>query len=102
MDIQGIELDDKQLTIYLAENGLQATDTYNTNDTSNLKGIYATALSVLEGVANDITLMKSIKLDDLTVSELHESLRARIDQLDNKIRQIKVSNNSSSTFLFYN
>ena len=102
MDIQGIELDDTQLTVYLAENGLQARSTYNTDDTSNLKGIYATALSVLEGLANNPTMMKAIKLDDMTVSEFSDNIMKRIDQLDNKIRQIKVSNNSSSTFLLYN
>ncbi|MFT9819407.1 hypothetical protein [Lysinibacillus sp. NPDC056185] len=101
-DIQGIELDDTQLTVYLAENGLQATDTYDVNDTTNLKGIYATALSVLEGLANNPTMMKAIKLDDMTVSEFSDNIMKRIDQLDNKIRQIKVSNNSSSTFLLYN
>ncbi|WP_342440603.1 hypothetical protein MHB65_12980 [Lysinibacillus sp. FSL K6-0075] len=102
MDINGIELDDTQLTVYLAENGLQATAQYNTDDTSNLKGIYATALSVLEGLANNPTMMKAIKLDDMTVSEFSDNIMKRIDQLDNKIRQIKVSNNSSSTFLLYN
>ncbi|MFJ3386767.1 hypothetical protein [Lysinibacillus sp. NPDC086135] len=102
MDIEGIDIEDEKLSIYLAENGLQATDTYNTNDTSNLKGIYATALSVLEGLANNPTMMKAIKLDDMTVSEFSDNIMKRIDQLDNKIRQIKVNNNSSSTFLLYN
>lgn len=101
-DIQGIELDDTQLTVYLAENGLRATDTYDVNDTTNLKGIYATALSVLEGLANNPTMMKAIKLDDMTVSEFSDNIMKRIDQLDNKIRQIKVSDKSSSTFLLYN
>lgn len=102
MDINGIDLDDNKLTIYLLENGLQAGEQYNTNDTANLKAIYSTALSVLEGVANDITLMRTIKLDDMTVSEFHDNIMKRIDQLDNKIRQIKVGNTNSSTFLFYN
>ena len=57
MDIEGIDIDDKKLSIYLAENGLQATAQYNTDDTSNLKGIYATALSVLEGLANNPRLL---------------------------------------------
>ena len=103
MDIQGIELDDTQLSIYLAENGLQATNTYDTSNTANLKGIYSTALSVLEGLANNPTLMRTIKLDDMTVSEFHESLMARINQLSDKVRQIKVNDTKgSNTFLLYN
>ncbi|MGE7673081.1 hypothetical protein ACQKMV_05765 [Lysinibacillus sp. NPDC094403] len=102
MDIQGVELDDAQLTILLAENGLKATDTYDVDDKSNLKGIYATALSVLEGLANNPTMMKAIKLDDMTVSEFSDTIMKRIDQLDNKIRQIKIDSNNSNTFLFYN
>ncbi|MCT1538438.1 MULTISPECIES: hypothetical protein [Lysinibacillus] len=101
MDIQGIELDDTQLSIYLAENGLQASDTYDVEDASSLKAIYSTALSVLEGLANNPTMMKAIKLDDMTVSEFSDNIMKRIDQLDNKIRQIKINNNSN-TFLFYN
>lgn len=102
-DIQGIEIDDTKLSIYLAENGLVATDTYNTDDTANLKGIYATALSILEGLANNPSMMRTVKLDDLTVSEFHESLMARINQLSDKVRQIKVNDTKgSNTFLLYN
>lgn len=105
MDIDGITIADSKLTIYLLENGLTPTDTYNTNNPTNLKGIYSTALNILEGLANNPSMMKSIKIDDMTVSEFHENLMKRIDQLDNKIRNISVTDdagtNNNTTFLFY-
>lgn len=103
-DIEGIELDDTKLTVYLLENGLKPNDTYDA-DTSNLRAIYSTALNILEGIANNPTLMKSIKMDDMTVSDFHDNLMKRIDQLESKIRNLKVDiqrSNTNSVFLFYN
>ena len=106
LEIKGIELTDTEIDVYLLENGLVATDIYHPESNSNKKSIYATALSILESIANDVSLMKTIKVDDMTVSEFHDTLMKRIDQLDDKIRTMPTDDNGSgdgaSYFIMYN
>ena len=89
LEIKGIDLDQNELIVYLEENGLKAHDEYNPQSATNKRNIYKTALSILESVANNPTLMRSYKLDDMTVTDFHENLLNRIDQLERKIRQMK-------------
>lgn len=102
METKGIELEQPELMIYLEENELSAFDEYNASSADNKKAIYQTALGVLESIANNPSLMKTIRLDDMTVSQFHENLMERIDQLSKKIRQMKSdhSNNSDVFMLF--
>lgn len=88
MEIKGITFTDDELSIYLAESGLNPTDSYVPTSNINKRGIYSTALSVLESLANNPEMMKNIKVDDMTVSEFHENLMKRIDQLEDKIRNM--------------
>ncbi|MFB5088619.1 hypothetical protein PGC35_15665 [Psychrobacillus sp. PGGUH221] len=102
METKGIELDQQELIIYLQENGLKPHDEYNATSQDNKKAIYQTALSVLESVANNPSLMKTIRLDDMTVSQFHENLTQRIDQLYKTIRQMKTDQSSNSDiFMLY-
>ena len=101
MEIKGIELQQSELIVYLEENGLQPFDTYNTNDNSNKRSVYMTALHVLESLANNPTMMSTMKIDDMTVSDFHENLMARIDQLERRVRKMTVSNTDSTSFLLY-
>lgn len=101
MEIKGVELQHDELGIYLSENGLEPFTEYVATSNSNKKAIYSTALSVLESIANNPTMMKSIKVDDMTVSEFHENLMKRIDQLESKIRVMPSDNNNSSIFMLY-
>jgi hypothetical protein len=98
METKGIDLSQNELIIYLQENGLSPHEDYNATSADSKKAIYQTALSVLESVANNPSLMKNIRLDDMTVSEFHENLLSRIDQLTRKIRQMKSDNQSNSDF----
>ncbi|MER2262214.1 MAG: hypothetical protein ABS934_09360 [Psychrobacillus sp.] len=99
METKGIELEQKELIIYLQENGLMPNDEYNP---ANKKAIYQTALSVLESIANNPELMKNIKLDDMSVSQFHENLQARIDQMYKTIRQMKtIQSSNSDVFMLY-
>jgi hypothetical protein len=98
METKGIDLSQNELIIYLKENGLSPHEDYNATSADSKKAIYQTALSVLESVANNPSLMKNIRLDDMTVSEFHENLLSRIDQLTRKIRQMKSDNQSNSDF----
>lgn len=104
LETKGISLEQDELTIYLQENELNPFDEYNPQSATNKKMIYQSALSVLESIANNPTLMKSVKLDDMTVSDFHENLMNRIDQLERKIRKLKtdeqVANNSNVFILF--
>lgn len=106
LEIKGIKLTENEIDVYLLENNLNASDVYNPQLASNRRAIYATALSVLESTANNPTMMKSIKVDDMTVSEFHENLMKRIDQLQDKINKMPIddngSGNSASYFLLYN
>ena len=104
IEIKGIALSNAEIHIYLAENGLYQHDAYNATSNSNKRAIYAAALSALESIANNPSMMKSIKVDDMTVSEFHDNLMKRIDQLEGKIRTMPKDDDGSGTgyFLMYN
>ena len=88
METKGITLTPDELDIYLQENGLASNTDYNPASNTNKRNILKTALSILESIANQPQLMKSYKQDDISVSQFHENLMARIDQLERKIREI--------------
>lgn len=100
LEIQGIELTHEENQVYLAENGLKHYDQYNPESNKSKRAIYATALSVLESVANNPELMKNYKQDDMTISAFHENLMNRIDQLERKIRTMSVSDDNSDSSFF--
>lgn len=101
METKGIELTQQELIIYLQENGLEPHEQYNALSPSSKRSIYQTALSILESLANNPELMKNIKMDDMTVSEFHENLMTRIDQLERKIRTMKTDTTSTDVFMLY-
>lgn len=106
LETKGIQLSQSELTIFLQENDLQPFDEYNPQSATNKKMIYQSALSILESIANNPVNLKSYRLDDMTVSDFAESLMARIDQLDRKIRLLKtdeqIQNESNFFMLFSN
>lgn len=86
MELRGYNnIPDNELIIYLMENDLTDTDTYDTKSKSNLKAIYKTALSVLESIANDPNMMKNYKTEDISITHFHTNLMSRIDDLRRKI-----------------
>ena len=101
LETKGIDLEQNELIVYLAENGLDAHSEYNAQSMPNKKAIYSTALGMLESVANNPTLMKTVKIDDMTVSEFHENLMKRIDQLTYKVRTMRNENSNSDVFMLY-
>lgn len=88
METKGITLTPDELEIYLQENGLACNTDYNPTSNTNKRNILKTALSILESIANQPDLMKNYKQDDISVSQFHENLMSRIDQLERKIREI--------------
>lgn len=101
METKGIELSQQELIVYLQENGLNPHEQYQADSHSSKKAIYQTSLSILESVANNPELMKNIKLDDMTVSEFHENLMKRIDQLTRKIRGMRTDKAQSDIFFLF-
>jgi len=104
LETKGIQLDQSELTIYLQENNLQPFDSYDPSSATNKKMIYQSALSILDSICNNPVNLKSYRLDDMTVSDFADSLMARIDQLDRKIRLLKTDDqiqNESNFFMLF-
>ncbi|AKS37695.1 hypothetical protein NP92_04295 [Anoxybacillus gonensis] len=104
LEVQGINLDQNELAVYLQENELQPFDEYNPSSATAKRNIYKTALSILESIANNVQLMKNYKHDDMTVTDFHENLLNRIDQLERKIRSMKTDeeNQQGNVFMLFN
>ncbi|MBS3679936.1 hypothetical protein KGF86_06905 [Ornithinibacillus massiliensis] len=104
METKGIQLDQSELTIYLQENNLQPFEPYNPESATSKKLIYQSALSILESLANNPQQMKNYKHEDMTISQFHENLMSRIDQLERKIRTLKTDEqlqNESNFFMLF-
>ncbi|MEH6944009.1 hypothetical protein [Bacillus sp. JJ722] len=106
IEIKGITLTDEELTIYLQENNLEPTITYNPQSQRDKLAIYNTALSILESIANNPQTMKVYKYEeDITITQFHENLMARIDQLERKVRDMKSNLDketmSNTTFMLF-
>ena len=104
LEIKGIELDQNELAVYLQENDLNPHHEYNPQSATNKRNIYKTALSILESIANNVQLMKTYKLEDMTITDFHENLLARIDQLERKIRSMKTDEQeqAGNVFMLFN
>lgn len=103
LEVQGINLDQNELAVYLQENDLNPHDEYVPSSATNKRNIYKTALSILESIANNPSLMRSYKLDDMTVTDFHENLLNRIEQLERKIRQMKTDEQEqTNVFMLFN
>lgn len=104
LETKEIELDQNELAVYLAENNLNPHDEYNPQSATNKRNIYKTALSILESIANNPKLMKAYKLDDMTITDFHENLLNRIDQLERKIRSMKTDEQeqAGNVFMLFN
>ena len=93
LETKGIDLSQNELEIYLLESDLTPHTNYNPQSNTNKRNILKSALSILESIANQPQLMKDYKQDDISVSQFHENLQSRIDQLERKIRSIPNDDN---------
>jgi hypothetical protein len=98
MEIKGIDLTPDEIEIYLAENELDSTVDYVHTSNTNKRNILKAALAILESISNQPDLMKNYKQDDISVSQFHENLQNRIDQLERKIRQMAADDTNDSSF----
>lgn len=104
MEISDISYLDSELSIFLAESGLNAEDEYIPSSNSNKKAILLTTLAILEALANNPQQMKHYKSEDITISQFADAIQNRIDQLERKIRILSSndtdSNDGSATWVY--
>lgn len=98
LEVEGIEFEDYKLIVYLQENDLQPLEEYNPSSNSSKRKIYETALSSLNALANNPTLLKDYKQDDISISSFSKNLQNRIEQLQNQIRIMPTDDSEPSNF----
>lgn len=94
---------DDGLTVYLEENNLTATDNYDS--TTMKKQLYQSVYDILESLANNIDLFRSVQTEFSTTSQAYKYLQQRLDDIQNKILSIPDANgeeDSMFTFMYNN
>ena len=105
METKGFDYPVEELSIYLEENSLDPNAEYIPTSNINKRAIIATALSMLESLANNPQMFKDFKFDDETVSGFGDRLQSRIDQISRNLRMTSASDDvssSGSTFMLFN
>lgn len=77
---------DTQYAQFLSENKLTYTDAYDKK--SMQRPLLFTVLDILEAVANDIDILRSISTEFNNVSEAYQFLEIRMSQIKDRIAQI--------------
>lgn len=104
-----IELNNKEyytddvLTMYLDENGLTATATYQKSTMQ--KQLLQTVYDVLQSLSNNLDLFRSVEVEFATIGEAYKFLSKRMDDIQVRILAIPdspVTNNSVINFMFSN
>lgn len=85
MEIEGFNIEDEKLIVYLMENDITDITEYNPKSNTNKKAIYQTALNVLESIANNPQSMKNYKTDDISITHFATNIQNRIDDLRKKV-----------------
>lgn len=98
LEVEGIDFPYEKISVYLQENGLQPEEQYNPASNSSKRKIYETALSSLNALANNPTLLKDYKQDDISISSFSKNLQNRIEQLQNQIRIMPTDDSEPSNF----
>ncbi len=77
---------DDTLSIYLTENSLDGTATYEKETMQ--KNLYQTVYDVLDSLANNLDLFRSVETEFATTSQAYTHLQKRLDTLQSKILSI--------------
>lgn len=85
--------DDSTLSLYLDENGLDATTTYSkaTMQKQLLQAVY----DILQSLANNIDLFRSVETEFATTGEAYAYLQKRLDDVEKRI--LTIPDNSGVT-----
>ena len=102
-----IELNDKDyytddvLSMYLDENGLTATATYQ--KATMQKQLLQTVYDILQSLCNNVDLFRSVETEFATTGEAYQYLKQRMEDIQVRILSIPdstVTKNSAINFLF--
>ncbi|WP_123052982.1 hypothetical protein [Clostridium sp. JN-1] len=76
---------DDEYSMYLSENKLNSTDTYN--KTTMQRNLLLTVIDILEAISNDIDIMRKVEdtTTNMSVSECAKYLEQRIERIKDKI-----------------
>ena len=77
---------DDTLSIYLSENQLDGTETYTKSIMQ--KDLLQTVYDILDSLANNIDLFRSIETEFATTGQAYTYLQKRLDTLESKILSI--------------
>lgn len=77
---------DEELRVILHENGLEACDTYDKN--RHFRQLLCAVLDVLESLANNIDVFRSVETEFATTSEAYKYLERRIQRLQQRIDSV--------------
>ena len=75
-----------ELRVILHENGLEACDTYDKN--RHFRQLLCAVLDVLESLANNIDVFRTVETEFATTSEAYKYLERRIQRLQQRIDSI--------------
>lgn len=87
---------DEVLTMYLSENGLNATDTYA--KATMQKELLQTVYDIMESLANNIDLFRSVETEFSTTSEAYKFLQARLTDIERRILSIPDSTGAKDSW----
>jgi len=92
---------DDEYSIFLEENGLTPSETYNSAEKLRL---LETVLAIFESLQNNISLYCTIETEFSTTSSAYENIKTRIDELHKQIAQLPTYTPKvkSITYLFHN
>lgn len=76
---------DDEYTMYLSENSLNSTDTYNKSTMQ--RNLLLTVIDILEAVSNDVDMMRKVEdtTTNMSISECAKYLEQRIERIKDKI-----------------
>lgn len=95
---------DDEYTMYLSENSLTATDTYN--KATMQRNLLLTVIDILEALANDVDMMRKVEdtTTDMSISECAKYLEQRIEKIKDKIATLPDPNadeEDSNVFMLF-
>lgn len=79
-------LSDAEYTVFLSENNLLSTDTYQ--KPAMQKDLLYTVVDIFEVVANDVDIMRRVETEFSTTSDAYKHLQDRIQNVRDRIASI--------------
>lgn len=90
---------DDTFSIYLSENDLSSTSTYN--KATMQKQLLQTVYDILQSLSNNLDLFRSVETEFATTGQAYTRLKQRMDDIESKILSIPdATGETSSQFNF--